>query len=121
MFDRITEPARLLIVEDDAIIALDLSETLTEAGFTVLGPAPDVASAVHILRTDQPDIACLDYNLGMETSAPVARRLHEAGVRFVYLTGQPALVRSDPDAPQARILRKPARPEEIIAALSREP
>lgn len=107
----------ILIVEDDPFIALDIEGAVREEGFEVLGPAFTVAEAEALLAATTPDGAILDYNLGDETSARIARRLDEADVPFVYVTGRSeALVASE--APQARVLSKPIDPREVVRALS---
>ena len=54
---------RILVVEDDAIIALDIAGTLADAGATVIGPVYRVAPALDLLKTSTIDIAVLDYRL----------------------------------------------------------
>ncbi len=81
-------PARVLIVEDEFMIAMEIESVVLDAGFDVLGPAADVESALALIDANSPDIGLLDVNLGHgTTSTPVAERLTEVGVPFILCTG----------------------------------
>lgn len=77
----------VLIVEDDWLIAQDLSEEVEEAGYDVLGPAHTVPQALALLQDGNPDGAILDVNLRGETSYQIAKVLAERRIPFVFLTG----------------------------------
>jgi ActR/RegA family two-component response regulator len=81
---------RILIVEDDAVLGFDLAEQLSEAGFTVVAHALNVAEALRTLSQEGCDFALLDVNLGQETSEAVAQALIERGTPFFTLTGYSA-------------------------------
>lgn len=81
------EPKRILVVEDDYLIARDLEDQLSGAGFLVVGPASTVFEAMSSMEGALPDFAILDVNLGDETSYAVADALKAGGVRFVFTTG----------------------------------
>lgn len=86
-----TEGRRILVVEDEALIALDLQATLEDEGFAVIGPAGTLARARALLDGGaRPDIACLDLNLGSATSHDLARRLLAEGVPVVFISGRDA-------------------------------
>ena len=76
----------VLVVEDEALVALDMEETLKAAGLHVMGPAASVAEAMALLEAGTPDAAILDLNLRGELVTPVARKLREIGVPFVLAT-----------------------------------
>ena len=76
----------VVVVEDEALVALDLEETLKSAGLHVMGPAASVAEAMALLEAGTPDAAILDLNLRGELVTPVARKLREIGVPFVLAT-----------------------------------
>ena len=76
----------VLLVEDEAMIALDMEQTLTAAGLRVLGPAASVNSALRLIARERPDAAILDLDLGGELVTPVARTLRDLGVPFVLAT-----------------------------------
>lgn len=77
---------RVLLVEDELLVAMDMQQTLTAAGMRVMGPAASVSSALDLIRAERPDAAVLDLNLRGELVTPVARRLREMGVPFVLST-----------------------------------
>jgi CheY-like chemotaxis protein len=79
--------ARILIVEDETIPAMEMAAVLSEAGFNVLGPAASVREAFQCLEDTRCDAALLDINLGSETSEPIARKLSESGVPFIVISG----------------------------------
>jgi DNA-binding response OmpR family regulator len=107
---------RILIVEDDALLALDIAEQLSAVGFKVVGPATSVASALRRISETGCDAAVLDVNLGRETGAPVALELKSRGIPFVVLSGYSR--EQHPEAFQgALFLQKPARPDVLIATL----
>jgi CheY-like chemotaxis protein len=111
--------ARILVVEDDAFLALDLAEHLGGAGFTVIGPATSAAEAMRLLGEPPSDAAVLDVHLGpRETSEPVAVELKARGIPFVTVTGYSHEQRP-PAFDGAPVLSKPVRAVDLIAALSR--
>ena len=82
---------RILVVEDEYLIAYDMQQGLQEAGAIVLGPVPSVEEALELLR-GEPDVdgAVLDINLAGEKVFPVADALAARGIRFVFATGYDA-------------------------------
>ncbi|HUI20555.1 MAG TPA: response regulator [Methylocella sp.] len=117
---RVLDGARVLIVEDDFIIALDLETTLTEAGARITGPCRTVKEALATLdgAGESPEAAILDIRLGKETVAPVAQQLCERGIPFMFYTGQ---VDTDPIRrawPDHKIVSKPANYRTILAAVA---
>lgn len=81
-------PARqILVVEDEFLIAMELEQTLRSAGYRVLGPAPNVRTALELLQRERPHAAILDVNLGGERVTPVAEVLRAMSVPFVLASG----------------------------------
>ncbi|HEY8613032.1 MAG TPA: response regulator [Roseomonas sp.] len=79
---------RILVVEDEYMIADDLRRALEEESGEVIGPVPKVADALKLLAAEEaPDGAVLDVNLGGEMVFALADLLRERGVPFVFLTG----------------------------------
>ena len=79
---------RILVVEDEYMIAADLAQTLEKLGAVVVGPAPTVGRALRLVEAEgQLDGAVLDINLGSEKAYPVADALIARGVPFVFATG----------------------------------
>jgi CheY-like chemotaxis protein len=107
---------RILVVEDEPIVALDLAGVLESRGATILGPASSVAEARRFISGSQIDCAVLDVNLGRESVAPLVRELGELNIPLVFLTGYDErdlspLWRVHP------ILHKPTVAEELIDAV----
>lgn len=80
-------PERMLVLEDNMIIALDLEDMLTRLGVKQVTVASSVAQALDALAEGPPPFAILDVNLGQETSFPIADALRAAGVPFAFGTG----------------------------------
>jgi DNA-binding response OmpR family regulator len=78
---------RILVVEDNFLLAESLQMLLREWGCEAIGPASRLARALDIARSTPLDGALLDINLAGEMSFPVATLLRERGVPFVFLTG----------------------------------
>jgi CheY-like chemotaxis protein len=78
---------RVLLVEDQAIIAMDVEYMLTDCGVASVDTAASVDEALVLMEAARPDAAVLDLNLGGHTSLPVAERLKMAGIPFVFATG----------------------------------
>ena len=94
---------RILVVEDEYMMADDLRRDLEKVGAQVVGPVPSVADALKILaQTDTLDGAILDVNLRGEKAYPVADALRERSVPFVLASGyeQWALPESYKDLPR---------------------
>ncbi len=108
----------ILLVEDDALLALDLADILVEAGYEVCDPASSNELARRVIERDRPAFALLDYNLGNETSIPTAIELAQREIPFAYVTGRAEAVTKNPLAPCAPVISKPYREEEILRALS---
>lgn len=85
---------RLLVVEDDYFIAVELERSLQRLGAEVVGPAGSLADAMRLVEDagDRLDGAVLDIHLGEDRAFPVADALTERAVPFVFLTGYDALV-----------------------------
>lgn len=77
---------KVLIVEDSYLLALMLEDMLTDYGADVVGIAPSVAIALKAMEDHTIDIACLDINLGSETSFPIADALAMRGIPFVFVS-----------------------------------
>lgn len=78
---------RVLVVEDSAMIAMDLESFLMSAGYEVVGPASSVSEALALVDGEPLDAAFLDVDLEGELVTPVAAKLAEMGVPFAFLTG----------------------------------
>jgi DNA-binding LytR/AlgR family response regulator len=110
---------RLLVVEDEYLIAADLTASLESVGVEVIGPAASVEEALLLLEKNRGrlDGAVLDINLGSERVYPVADVLTARGVPFVFTTGYDAV--AVPTA-YARTLRceKPIDKTQLVECLA---
>src|SRR5215213_11421683 len=109
---------RILIVEDEALVAMLVEDALLDAGAEVIGPVATVAEAMALLDSAAPDAAVLDLNLAGETSTPVADVLAARGVTFVVATGYGA-EGLPPGHASVPVLAKPYDPDELTGTLSR--
>jgi CheY-like chemotaxis protein len=78
---------RVLLVEDEPIVAWLLKDMLVDFGCSVVGPAADVNQALAMIDAEAIDVAVLDVNLRGQMSYPVADVLVARGVPFVFSTG----------------------------------
>lgn len=109
---------RVLIVEDETIIAMTAEDMIEDLGCTVAATAGTLAQALDQVEAGGFDVAMLDINLNGELSLPVAERLRAAGTPFLFTTGYgstgPGTAFTD-----AEVVRKPYRAADLAAALSR--
>jgi len=87
---------RVLIVEDEALVAMLLEDMLRGMGCVVVGPAPSVHAAIESARHADFDLALLDLNLRGEEVFPVADILGARDIPFVFVTGYGALRLPEP-------------------------
>lgn len=109
---------KILIVEDEAPIALNLATAVQQAGGIVIGPVASVAGAHEAMADNRLDGALLDIRLRNETSFPLADVLAVLNIPFVFVSGLssgliPYTHRERP------LFDKPYEPSEVIAALVR--
>ena len=97
---------RLLLVEDEALVAMALKDMLTELGFEVVGAFNKVTEALAVVTNQDVNAAVLDVNLGGELIYPVADSLVAKGVPFVFITGYGAEA-IDGRFASYRVLQKP--------------
>ena len=108
--------ATVLVVEDEALIALDLQALLEHAGYRVLGPANSPAVAFNLLEANQPDVALLDINLGRTDAFAIADRLAKQNTKLIFLTGY--TVQTLPPAHRHRpLVSKPYLPNMVLQAV----
>jgi DNA-binding response OmpR family regulator len=108
---------RVLIVEDDPFLGLDLEEQLTDAGFTVVGVATSVRKGLDALSRESCDVVLLDVNLGSETSMPIAQELKACGIPFILVTGY-SIEQVPKGFNGAAVLQKPLRLDLVIRTLN---
>lgn len=107
------EAAKILLVEDEFLLALQLERALIAAGYEVLGPFATVPQALGALAVQLPAAAVLDVNLVGGTVFEVADALAEEGVPFVFCTGRQA-ADLPPEHRSAPLLQKPCAPQALL-------
>lgn len=109
---------RILIVEDEYLVAADVEAALEDRGFETAGIASDMTTALSLAET-RPDLALVDIHLRDGPSGPeIARRLSEDyGVPVIFVTANPTLIREKPASRVLGVLEKPCGEDLIAAAL----
>jgi CheY-like chemotaxis protein len=85
--EKTSGPRRILLVEDEMLVAMLLEDMLTEAGHTIVGPMANVSQAVEAARSEPIDLAILDVNVGGDEVYPVAKALAAREIPFAFATG----------------------------------
>ena len=120
MAETLLQGRRVLLAEDEYILAEEMRQSLEEAGATVLGPVSSVGDAVALLHDESAmDGAVLDLNLNGEMIFPAADALTARGVPFVFTTGYEQWIMPERYAHVPRC-EKPVEPDEVMRVLSRE-
>ncbi len=109
---------RVLVVEDELLVALLVEDVLAAAGCIVVGPFSRLPEALAAARIEPVDAALLDVNIAGESVFPVAHVLDERGVPFLFVTGygQAALPK---DRPNWVACTKPFHPDHLTDCLAR--
>lgn len=114
-------PKRVLIVEDDAILALDLADALRDRGVTDVDICHSTEAALKALRSSKPDAVVIDIHLSdRDDGWAIAELIASVGPRppkIVFSTGAPADIPAD-IAELGDILEKPYHPSELLALLA---
>ncbi len=107
---------RVLIVEDEYLIALEASDALEAAGCQITAIANSVKKAIQSLEEHGCDAGLLDANLNGESSEPVAEALRARNIPFLVMSGYDNNQRP-PALADAPYLAKPWRPKDLCAAM----
>ncbi|WP_214606847.1 response regulator [Palleronia pelagia] len=107
----------VLVLEDEAVVAMDIAAEIKDAGWRVLGPAGTLERAAELLKVERPAAAVLDVNLGGERSLDLARQLRDDGVAVMFLTGYAPGVIPD-ELSGCLVLPKPIDLDAMVRALS---
>jgi len=105
--------ARVLICEDEAIVAFDLEMIVQEMGLEVLGTCASREKARALIARECPDVAILDVNLVDGEVFPLAEKLSACGTGLVFQSGHCASTDIGARFPLARICEKPIAVEEL--------
>jgi DNA-binding NtrC family response regulator len=114
--DRKLEGLRVLVVEDDAILLMDLEQILQSAGAEIV-LCRSVADALAALAENRIAAAVLDFRIGQETIVPVARQLSQRGTPFIFYTGQLTGDLALAEWRRCSVVIKPAPARKIVAAV----
>ena len=108
----------VLLLEDEALIAVALQDDLEEAGYAVAGPFVTCASALEWLADHRPDLAILDTVLKDGPCREVAVKLTSLGVPFLVYSGHAEAVNTVPELEYATWVEKPAAAQALLLALA---
>jgi CheY-like chemotaxis protein len=110
---------RVLVVEDELLVAMEIETLLDRLGCEVVGPVASVREALDTIREREVDGAILDVNLHGEYAYPAAEALRARAVPFVFLSGYTDLPDPPPALGDVPTLRKPFVGAEVGEALAR--
>jgi PAS domain S-box-containing protein len=106
---------RILVIEDEPLVSIEIEACLLEAGAAIVGPAGTVARARHLIESETFDGAFVDANLGGETTDEIATALAAKGIPFLFLTGYGRESLSDAFRDTV-VIEKPYTREQLVAA-----
>ena len=108
----------VLVVEDDALLAMDLESILTDAGHTVLGPVASASEALQLVKDAMPDLALVDLGLSEgQVGAALARYLlWRFSIHSIFITGNTQGATAHQDAALG-LLRKPFTRKDLLSSL----
>jgi PAS domain S-box-containing protein len=104
---------RILIVEDEVLVALQLQADLEDAGHLVVGPARSLAQGVQLAEQEDIDAALVDISLGRDSSVPIADRLLARSIPFAFATGYADSMMLPEHLRRIPRLSKPYAPQEV--------
>ena len=108
---------RILIVEDEPLIAMCLEDALSHAGHQVVGIAIDSEGADRLAHSLHPTVALVDVDLSRQREGlQIARDLRLQGIAPVFVTGQVQLARDNADI-AVGVIGKPFEPNDIVDAM----
>ena len=107
---------RILVVEDEALIAFEIEEVIKDAGGVVGGPFATVDEALRLIENHNISAAILDMQLWEDTSLPIARRLADKNIPFLFYTAHSDKINL---WVAGEIVKKPATSVTLVGALAR--
>lgn len=108
---------KILIAEDEMIVAYDLCETVEEAGFEVEGPHSGISSAMLAFQKEKPDAAILDVELADGNVFSFARTLKAEDIPVIFHSGSLSKHEIETKFPEAIVRMKPCPPTCMLAAV----
>lgn len=112
-----TGSLKVLLVEDDALIAMELADRVAELGYAVIGPAHSLAEAEALLAGTRPDIALLDANLAGQSTVELGAALDAMGVKIAFCTGYDHVKGLPKHLAKTPVLMKPVSDADLKAGL----
>ena len=109
---------KVLIVDDEYLIAADLREAVEKLGHEILGPVPSVEQALTIIGSERPDVVLLDETLVDGSAVPVAQELSRRNIPFAIVSGHARSPSGDPLLRNAIRVPKPTTQDNIREALN---
>lgn len=106
---------KVLVVEDNPVVAMDYELVLEEFGHQVMGPVATVGGALLLIEDDEPDAAILDFQLKLGTSVLLMIRFASSQTPFVVVTGSPSELEGSDFSDL--VIEKPCEPETVIRKL----
>jgi CheY-like chemotaxis protein len=106
---------KVLLVEDEPLVAMGVADQLRDAGAIVLGPCATAGQAIEFLQANDVDVAVIDFVLADENSEGLQAALETKGIPFLVLTGYPRILVRRND--RQRVLSKPISPEILFSAV----
>ncbi len=111
--------AKILIVEDDALIGQEMAERVERLGYAALGPAHTLEAAEQAAARERPDAALLDGTLHGRSSVEFGAALAAAGVPIAFCTGDAFIRGLPPQLAAVAVLLKPVSDEQLRAVLAK--
>ncbi|WP_337661020.1 response regulator [Erythrobacter sp. Alg231-14] len=109
---------RILVAEDEMVVAFDLCDTVEEAGFEVEGPHAGISSAMLAFQKEKPALAILDISLDDGNVFPLAQKLAAEDVPLIFHSGRHTREEIKAKFPTAITLMKPCPPAEVLRAVN---
>ena len=109
---------RILVAEDELIVAFDLCDTVEEAGYEVVGPHRGISSAMLATQQRKPDLAILDVTLEDGEVFPLAKKLEADNVPIIFHSGRHSSEEVKAQFPTATTLMKPCPPADMLSAVN---
>jgi len=110
---------RVLVVEDELLVALMVEDALTDQDCVVVGPCSRVREALQAVETANLDAAVLDINIAGEQVFPVADALDRRGVPFLLVSGYGQAAVPE-NRPFWKVCAKPFRTEDMVSMLAKQ-
>ena len=117
--DLILQGRRILIVEDESLIALLIMDALEDAGASIVGPCYTLAECMRVAQSSAVDAAVLDVDLAGEDVFPAATELKKRGVPFVFHTAHGDRQELRALFGDVQVCRKPVEMDELVSVLAR--